>query len=108
MATLPARTSRSAQEICWPYCFLSGQSSRRGDDRVPAFADASGLFLIRHVDPSPLWVCSSGGGSCSAGKSTTHLPESILRALTKHLQEFILRENYSCLNAIARYRPRRA
>ena len=33
MATLPARTSRSAQEIFWPYFFLIGQSSRRALSR---------------------------------------------------------------------------
>ena len=57
--------------------------SRRGDCRVLAFADASCLFLIRHVDPSPLWVCSCAGGFlstmswrrdqlASSGKSDDH------------------------------------
>ena len=34
IATLPASTRRSAQEIFWPYFFLSGQSSRRALSRL--------------------------------------------------------------------------
>ena len=51
MATLPARTSRSAQEIFWPYFFLSGQSSRRALSR---FALSGQLFRgAKRCWPSP-------------------------------------------------------
>jgi hypothetical protein len=34
-ATLPAYTIRSAQEIFWPYFFLTGHNSRRALSRLP-------------------------------------------------------------------------
>ena len=59
IATLPARTIRSAQEICWPYFCFTGHSRRRALSRLALSGQlfrGANRWLPSPAPPRPSWT----------------------------------------------------